>query len=208
MSVALPLLGLGCAPLGGLFSSVSDEDAQATVDAAWEAGIRLYDVAPLYGVGRAEERLGAALQGRDGYVLSTKVGRLIVEPGTGGGEDTSEFFDAPAGEVRFDFSRDGIRRSLEDSLQRLGLERVDVVHVHDPDDHLDQAIAEAVPALCELRDEGVIGAVGAGMNVAASCCGSSSRPTSTASCWPAATRCSTTRARGRCSTRARSATSR
>jgi D-threo-aldose 1-dehydrogenase len=165
--VVVSRLALGTAPLGGLFASVTEDDARATVDAAWDAGIRFFDTAPLYGLGRAEERLGAALRGREGFVLSTKVGRLIVAPGAGGDEDTSEFFDKPDADVVFDFSRDGVRRSLEASLERLGLDRVDVVHVHDPDDHLDQAIAEAFPALCELRDEGVIGAVGAGMNVTA-----------------------------------------
>jgi D-threo-aldose 1-dehydrogenase len=163
--LALPRLGLGCAPLGGLFSAVSDEQAAATVDAAWEAGMRFFDVAPQYGIGRAEQRLGAALaqRPRDGYVLSTKVGRLIVEPGAGD-ERADHFADAPAAELAFDYSRGGVLRSLEASLERLGLDRVDIVHVHDPDDHLDQAIAEAVPALCELREQGAIRAVGAGMN--------------------------------------------
>src|SRR5689334_13792405 len=125
----LPRLGLGCAPLGGLFAAVSDDDARATVDAAWEAGIRFFDVAPQYGVGRAEERLGAALRGRTGHLLSTKVGRLVVEPGAGDGQPTEQFADRPDAELRFDFSRDGVHRSLEASLARMGVDRVDVVHV-------------------------------------------------------------------------------
>jgi D-threo-aldose 1-dehydrogenase len=156
-------LGLGCAPLGGLFAAVSDDDAQATVDAAWDAGIRYFDVAPQYGLGLAERRLGAALRGRSDFVISTKVGRLVVPAGAGDGQDTDQFTGVTE-ELAFDFTRDGVRRSLEASLERLGLDRVDVVHVHDPDDHLALALAEAIPALCSLRDEGVIGAVGAGMN--------------------------------------------
>jgi D-threo-aldose 1-dehydrogenase len=156
-------LGLGCAPLGGLFATVAEEDAQATVDAAWEAGIRYFDVAPQYGLGLAEHRLGVALRDRDDFIVSTKVGRLVVAAGAGDGQDTHQFADVTE-ELAFDFTRDGVRRSLEASLSRLGLDRVDVVHVHDPDEHLELALAEAIPALCELRDEGVIGAVGAGMN--------------------------------------------
>src|SRR5690242_18273845 len=109
-------LALGCAPLGGLYSSVSDEDAHATVDAAWEAGLRAFDVAPQYGVGRAERRLGSALRGRprDEYVLSTKVGRLVVAPGEG--DDRADQFADARGGLRFDYSRDGVRRSLTESL--------------------------------------------------------------------------------------------
>jgi D-threo-aldose 1-dehydrogenase len=163
-------LALGCAPLGGLFRPVPDAAARATVDAAWEVGIRCFDVAPQYGVGRAETRLGAALAARPraDFVVSTKVGRLVVErsAGAGAGQAGAQLYaDAPAAaDLVFDFSRDGVRRSLDASLERLGLDRVDIVHVHDPDDHLDQALGEALPALCALRDEGVIGAVGAGMN--------------------------------------------
>jgi D-threo-aldose 1-dehydrogenase len=142
-------LGLGCAPLGGLYTPVTEEDARATVDAAWDAGIRFFDVAPFYGEGLSERRLGAALadRPRDEYVLSTKVGRLIVD-----------------GEAVFDFSRDGVLRSLEESLERLRLDRVDVLLVHDPEDHMEQALREALPAVRELREQGVVGAIGAGMN--------------------------------------------
>jgi D-threo-aldose 1-dehydrogenase len=142
-------LGLGCAPLGGLYTAVTEEDARATIDAAWDAGIRFFDVAPLYGEGLSEKRLGAALaeRPRDEYTLSTKVGRLIA-----------------GGEVVFDFSRDGVRRSLDESLTRLGLDRVDVLLVHDPENHMEQALHEALPAVHELREQGVVRAIGAGMN--------------------------------------------
>lgn len=157
-------LGLGCAPIGNLFAAVSDDDAHATVDAAWDAGLRLFDTAPLYGHGLSEQRLGQALRGRprDELVIATKVGRLLVPADPRHGD--SIFVDAPALAPVFDFSRDGTLRSLEASLERLGLDRIDVVHVHDPDDHADEAVAGAFPALCELRDQGVIGAVGCGMN--------------------------------------------
>jgi D-threo-aldose 1-dehydrogenase len=167
--VRLSRLGLGGAPLAGLYRVVGDAAAHATVDAAWEHGVRFFDTAPYYGSGRSERRMGAALRDRprDEYVLSTKVGRLLVEPGGGDEHHREEAFaEADAAGQVFDFSRDGVLRSLEQSLQRLGLDRVDAALVHDPDHHLDQAIAEALPALIELRRQGVIGAVGAGMNSA------------------------------------------
>ncbi|MBT2231204.1 aldo/keto reductase [Nonomuraea sp. NEAU-A123] len=161
--IELPRHGFGAAPIAGLYQAVSDEQARATVDAAWAHGVRLFDTAPHYGVGLSERRLGAALAGRQGYVLSTKVGRLLV-PSGGGGRD-EQGFDVPAAFERvWDFSRDGVRRSLEESLKRLGLDRVDIALIHDPDDHVDQALTEAYPALAELRSQGVIGAVGIGMN--------------------------------------------
>ena len=158
-------LGLGCAPLGNLFSAISDDDAAATVDAAWDAGVRLFDTAPLYGNGLSERRLGAALatRPRDEFVLSTKVGRLLREPPPGIALDTI-FADAPNLDPVFAYSRDAVLRSIDESLNRLGLDRIDIVHVHDPDDHEDEALAGAFPTLIELRDQGVIGAVGCGMN--------------------------------------------
>ncbi len=161
-NIELPTLGFGGAPLGNLFEPIDEQIARDTVDAAWEAGIRLFDTAPLYGSGLSERRLGDALRHRprDDYVLSTKVGRLL-RPGT---DPDSLFRNTPELRPVFDFSRDGVLRSLESSLDRLGVDRIDIVHVHDPDDHLDQAIAEALPALVELRDQGVIGGVGCGMN--------------------------------------------
>ncbi|MEO3887459.1 aldo/keto reductase [Nonomuraea sp. B5E05] len=160
----LPRHGLGGAPLGNLYESVADEQARATVDAAWERGVRLFDTAPHYGLGLSERRMGAALAGRSGHVLSTKVGRLLVPTSSRGGHD-GEGFDVPAAIERvWDFSGDGVRRSLEESLDRLGLPAVDIVFIHDPDDHVDQAIVQAYPALAELRDQGVVKAIGVGMN--------------------------------------------
>jgi len=157
-------LGLGCAPLGNLYSAISDDEAEATVVAAFDAGIRLFDTAPLYGHGLSEQRLGSALVGRprDSYVLATKVGRLLRARQAGGGP--SIFIDAPPVEPVFDFSHDGVLRSIEESLTRLQTDRLDVVHVHDPDDHEQEALAGAFPTLLALRAEGVIGAVGCGMN--------------------------------------------
>jgi len=160
-------LGFGAAQLGNLSRAISDAEAAATVDAAWTAGIRYFDTAPHYGLGLSERRLGAALarRPREEFVVSTKVGRLLVpSPATAHERDT-EGFDVPADTRRvWDFSRDGVRRSIDASLERLGLDRLDIVYVHDPDDFAEQAITEALPALIALRDEGVIGAVGLGMN--------------------------------------------
>jgi D-threo-aldose 1-dehydrogenase len=161
-------LSLGCAQLGNLYVECSDADAMATVDAAWGLGIRYYDTAPHYGLGLSERRLGAALRERprDDYVLSTKVGRLI-RPADPPRERDTEGFVVPGDRRRvWDFSRDGIRRSLEESLGRLGLDRVDVAYLHDPDDHYREVIDHAYPALEELRSEGVVRAIGAGMNQA------------------------------------------
>ncbi|WBQ07246.1 aldo/keto reductase [Kribbella sp. CA-293567] len=158
-------IGLGGAPLAGLFSPVPDAEAVATVQAAWDEGWRYFDTAPHYGLGLAEERLGAGLAGkpRAEYVLSSKVGRIIYEADTP--EPDGEGFAVVSNRRRrWDFSRDGVLRSIEDSLRRLGTDRLDVVFVHDPDDHYDKAVATAFPALIELREQGVIGALGAGMN--------------------------------------------
>lgn len=155
-------LGFGSAPLGNLYREVADDDAAAAVDAAWDCGVRYFDAAPLYGHGLAERRLGAALAGRprDQYRLSTKVGRLLVD----GHDPDSIFVATPPMRPVFDFSADGVKRSLEASLRRLGTDRVDVALVHDPDEHMDQALSEAIPVLSRLRDEGTVGAIGAGMN--------------------------------------------
>jgi D-threo-aldose 1-dehydrogenase len=164
-SVAVTRLGLGCAPIGNLYTAIDDETAAATIDAAWDAGIRFFDTAPHYGLGLAERRLGRALRDRPrhDYVVSTKVGRRLEPNPTGSGRRDSEGFDVPAGHRRvWDFSADGVRRTLDDSLNRLGLDRVDLVLIHDAEDHRDVAIREAYPALHRLRSEGAIGAVGAG----------------------------------------------
>ena len=166
--VALSELSLGCAQLGNLFREVSDADCRTTVDAAWELGIRYFDTAPHYGLGLSERRLGAALASRprEDYVLSSKVGRLL-EPVDGlEGWDDQGFVVRATHRRIWDFSRDGIRRSIEGSLERLGLDRLDVVFLHDPDDHWPEVLAAGYPALEELRAEGVVGAIGAGMNQA------------------------------------------
>ena len=159
-------LGLGCAPIGNLFAGVSDDDAQATVAAAWDAGIRYFDTAPLYGHGVSERRLGRALgdRPRDQYVLETKVGRVLDPAGPERAETI--FTDVGDLEPRFDLSHDGIMRSLEESLARLGTDRIDVALLHDPDDHEDDAFRYAFPTLLQLREEGVVRAIGCGMNQA------------------------------------------
>ncbi|GCE02422.1 oxidoreductase [Embleya hyalina] len=161
-------VGLGAAPLGNLGSPIDDETAGAIVDAAWRAGIRYFDTAPHYGVGLSESRLGDALRGRPRgeFTVSTKVGRLLVDdpdaPTSGEG-----FVDTPARRRVRDYSADGVRRSLDASLNRLGLDRIDIVLIHDPDEHWAEAVGAAYPALAELRAQGVIGAIGVGMNQSA-----------------------------------------
>ena len=155
----------GGGPLGGLFSAVSSEDAQAALEVAWAAGIRTFDTAPHYGIGRSEREMGAFLASRprDEYVLSTKVGRILL-PQEAAGKDLDNLFDVPATHRReWDFSRDGVRRSLEDSLERLGLDRVDVLLLHDAEQHFEEALRDGYPALEELRSEGVVRAIGGGM---------------------------------------------
>jgi D-threo-aldose 1-dehydrogenase len=161
-------LALGTAPLGNLFAPVAEEDAAATVASALAAGLTYVDTAPHYGLGLAERRLGRLLAGlpRDRFVVSTKVGRLVRPLAPGETADPEGFADAPPAKRVWDFSGDGVRRSLEESLERLGLDRVDIVLVHDPDDHEREAAEQALPALIELRDQGVVTAVGAGMNQA------------------------------------------
>lgn len=158
-------IGLGSAPLGGLFTPVSDADAEATLAQAWAAGIRFYDTAPLYGFGLAERRVGAFLrqQPRDSYAISTKVGRLLRAPDGASAED-DYYKGTKAERPVFDFSYDGVMRSVEESLVRLGLDRVDVLLVHDPDDHYDDAVAGAFRALQRLRADGTVRAIGSGMN--------------------------------------------
>jgi len=159
-------MGMGGAALGGLYHEVSDADATAAVGAAVALGVNHFDTAPLYGHGLSERRMGEELRKvpRESFVLSTKVGRVLV-PAKGKVE--SFWFDHPAPfEPVFDFSYDGVMRSFEDSLKRLGLERVDILYIHDPDDNYDEALLGAYPALARLRSEGVVSAIGAGMNQA------------------------------------------
>jgi len=159
-------LGFGAAPIGNLFAPVADTDASAAIDAAWRRGLRLFDTAPLYGHGLSERRLGAALRAhpRDELVVATKVGRLLVPDPT---PQDDGFVATPPFRPLFDFSHDATLRSHDESLARLGLDRVDVLHVHDPDDHADDALRGAFPALRRLRTEGVVRAIGAGMNQSA-----------------------------------------
>jgi D-threo-aldose 1-dehydrogenase len=159
-------LAFGAAAIGNLFTEVGEEQAHEAVTAAWQRGIRYFDTAPHYGIGLSERRLGAALREhpRAQYTISTKVGRRL-EPSRAGGDDLANGFAVPATHRRvWDFTADGVRRTLEASLERLGLDRVDVVYLHDPDDHAEQAFREGYPALEKLRSQGVVGAIGAGMN--------------------------------------------
>jgi D-threo-aldose 1-dehydrogenase len=146
---------------------MTDEDARAILETAWSAGIRYFDTAPHYGLGLSERRLGAFLQTkpRDEFTISTKAGRLLEPNGAfAGGFDDAASFVVPDDQVRrWDFTRDGIRRSVDESIERLGLDRVDIVYLHDPDEYdLDQADASAYPALERLKAEGVIDRVGVG----------------------------------------------
>jgi D-threo-aldose 1-dehydrogenase len=158
-------VGLGGAPLGNLLGEVSEADAVATVNAAWDEGWRYFDTAPHYGLGLAEERLGVGLRGkpRDEFVLSSKVGRIIYEA-DGVATDDEGFEINTNRRRRWDFSRDGVLQSIEDSLRRIGTDRLDVVFVHDPDDHYDEAVDGAFRALARLREEGLVRAIGVGMN--------------------------------------------
>jgi D-threo-aldose 1-dehydrogenase len=160
-------VGFGAAQFGNLFRMTTDDEAEGAFDAGWAGGIRYYDTAPHYGVGLSERRLGRMLQARprDSFTLSTKVGRLLVDDPSGEGRLDDEGFVVPATTRRqWDFSADGVRRSLDESLGRLGLDRIDIVYLHDPDEHFEQALTEAIPALIDLREQGMIGAIGAGMN--------------------------------------------
>jgi D-threo-aldose 1-dehydrogenase len=158
-------LGLGSAPLGGLFQAVTDDEAHRVVEASWEAGIRFFDTAPQYGNGLAEQRFGAVLSGkpRDQFVLATKVGRLLR---AGAPPQSDTFPGAPPLNPVYDFSYDGVMRSVDESVARLGIDRIDILHIHDPDEHFAEALSGAYPALDRLRAEGTIKAVGAGMNQA------------------------------------------
>ncbi|MGW2547383.1 aldo/keto reductase [Kitasatospora sp. NPDC001574] len=168
-SVHLTELGFGASVIGNLYRITPADAATAAVDTAWDAGVRYFDTAPHYGLGLSERRLGDALRGRprDEYVVSSKVGRLLVPNEDPQGIDPEGFAVPDDLRRQWDFSRDGVLRSVEDTLERTGLDRLDVVYLHDPDDHWRQAAEEAMPALAELRDQGVIGAIGAGMNQSA-----------------------------------------
>ncbi|WP_167474065.1 aldo/keto reductase [Nocardia arthritidis] len=156
---------LGGAGYAGLFQPVDADSAQDALTAAWDSGIRAFDTAPHYGAGLSEERLGLFLRSkpRSEFTVSTKVGRLLYDdPGAPDGVD--DFYGAPKRSRRLDYSADGVRRSVEQSLRRLRLDRVDTLLVHDPDDHQAQALAEAIPALARMRAEGLTSGIGVGVN--------------------------------------------
>ncbi|MGH7661442.1 MAG: aldo/keto reductase [Vulcanimicrobiaceae bacterium] len=160
-------LGMGTAPLGGLFEDVPEAKALATVRQALNLGLNFFDTAPLYGHGKSESFLGKGLAAapRSAYILATKVGRLLI-PVDPAQRDQHEFKNPLPYRPVFNFSYESVMRSVEESLKRLNLDRVDILHIHDPDEHYEEAIKGAYPALAKLRSEGVIRAVGAGMNQA------------------------------------------
>ncbi|MGN9843303.1 aldo/keto reductase [Nonomuraea sp. H19] len=162
MTLPLPRVGLGGGPLGNYLHAISDARAAEVVEAAWESGIRYFDTAPFYGLGLSERRMGRALRERprSEFILSSKVGRL-VRPGPG---DDGGFAVPGDHHVEWDFSRDGVLRSVTESLDRLGLDHVDILFIHDPDRHWPQALDEAYAALADLRAQGVVRAIGVGMN--------------------------------------------
>jgi D-threo-aldose 1-dehydrogenase len=172
--VTVSRIGFGTATLGNLYQAITDSDAIALVQTAFDAGVTLFDTAPHYGLGLAERRLGEALtivgSRASAAVVSTKVGR-ILEPTTGDdaiGDDLAAGFAVPRHyRRRWDFSVAGVERSLHESEERLGGRGIDIALVHDPDDHLDEALHDALPALARLRDSGAIGAVGVGMKTIA-----------------------------------------
>jgi D-threo-aldose 1-dehydrogenase len=159
-------VGLGCAPIGGLYGDIPEDQALEVVHRALSLGLNLLDTAPLYGYGKSEMRLGKALAGipRDRFILATKVGRLLVPKEMGSTDQDGQWGDPPPVRPLFDFSYDAVMRSFEESLKRLKLDRIDILHIHDPDDHYEQAIRGAYPALDKLRGQGAIRAVSAGMN--------------------------------------------
>ena len=170
-------LGFGTAPLGNLYRAIGDDDARAILDRAWAGGVRYYDTAPLYGLGHSERRLGALLRGkpRDDYVLSTKAGRLLEACDPAERTGHGKWFEVPSRREVYDYSYDGIMRSLEFSLERLGVDRVDILLVHDidvrnqgskaaSDAQIDQFMASGYHAMVSLRDQGVVTAIGGGVN--------------------------------------------
>jgi len=163
-TLELSRLSLGTAPLAGLFTSVKDDESDALIHTAFGAGINYFDTAPLYGHGSAEIRLGRILKtSKAPYVLETKVGRILKH--VEAAEPVPWFPDAdPHIEPVFDYSRDGILRSIDDSLERMGVDHIDIALMHDCENHSDEAIDNAYPVLANLRDQGIIKAVGVGLN--------------------------------------------
>jgi len=170
-------LGFGGAPLGNLYRPLTEKDARATLDAAWSAGCRYYDTAPLYGLGLSETRLNGFLRAkpRDSYLISTKIGRLLELCAPEDRSRQAAFFETPSRRERFDYSYDGVMRSLEFSLERLGLDRIDIVYAHDvdvfthgtkaaSDERIKELMEGGYKALIKLREAGTIKAIGAGVN--------------------------------------------
>ena len=170
-------LGFGTAPLGNLYRAISDEEAHAILENAWEGGVRYYDTAPLYGLGLSESRLNRFLRdkNRDDYVLSSKVGRLMQVCDAKDRTGIGKWFDVPVRREKYDYSYDGVMRSFEFSLERLGVERIDILYVHDlcifthgskaaSDTRIDEFMNSGYGALISLRDQGVIKAIGGGIN--------------------------------------------
>lgn len=175
--LTLTEIGFGTAPLGNLYRAISDDEAHAILEAAWEGGIRYFDTAPLYGFGLSETRLNRFLRDkpRDEYILSTKVGRLLTACPPDQRDGVGKWFDVPSRKEVYDYTYDGVMRSVEFSLERLGVDRVDMLFAHDLDtfnqgpwEHLVGQMTElqegGYNALVKLRDEGVIKAFGAGVN--------------------------------------------
>ena len=165
--ITLTEIGIGCAQFGNLSSVVAEEETFAATQTAWHEGVRYFDVAPHYGLGLAEERLGKAIKDlpRDEIIISTKVGRLLIPtPERAHLVDDGGFAVPAAFRREFDFSRDGVMRSFESSLQRLNVDYIDILYLHDPDEHWESASTTGVQTLIDLRDQGVIKAIGVGMN--------------------------------------------
>ncbi len=178
-------LGFGAAPIGNLYAAVPEAQSDATLDAAWAAGIRYFDTAPLYGLGLSETRLNRFLRGRPRgeYLISTKVGRLMQVCPPEQRTRIGAFFDVPSRQEVFDYTYDGVMRSLEFSLERLGLDQIDILLVHDLDvfTHGSPAVRDAhiatlmhktnggYTALTKLRDQKIVKAIGAGVNETTAC---------------------------------------
>ncbi len=169
--LAIDALGFGCASLGNLYHAVSDEEASDILSTAWANGFRYFDTAPHYGQGLSERRVGDALRGSSDYVLSTKVGRLLRPAGYA--SERHGFISSMPFDIEYDYSYDGVMRSFEDSLQRLGLDRIDILYMHDigPVTHGDDdkrlfpiAMDGGYRAMDELRRNGLVSAIGLGVN--------------------------------------------
>ena len=160
-------LALCCAPIANLGRIIKPEQARLTIDAAWDSGVRYFDVAPHYGLGRGGARLGQALadRPRDEFIIFTKVGRILEEIGEPANDDEG-FAVTSTSRRRRDYSRDGVTNYIEDSLTRFGMDRMHLVIVHEPDDFFTKALTQTLPALEDLRQQGVIRSCGAGIDQA------------------------------------------